>query len=90
MIRSAKTSLFALVGAIAAGLALAAGAEQRQANSSNNDRLEQNFLAEHEVGRHFQVTPSDLPPPKTGPVVTNRPLTVPFNGQSLQVPPGSP
>src|SRR6266576_4875267 len=88
MIRSAKTSLFALVGAIAAVLALAAGAEQRQANSSNNERLEQNFLAEHEVGRHFQVTPSDLPPPKTGPVVTNRPLTVPFNGQSLQVPPG--
>jgi glucose/arabinose dehydrogenase len=88
MIRSAKTSLFALVGAIAAGLALAAGAGQRQASSSNNDRLEQNFLAEHEVGRHFQVTPSDLPPPKTGPVVTNRPLTVPFNGQSLQVPPG--
>src|SRR5947209_5623130 len=54
MIRSAKTSLFALVGAIAAGLALAAGAGQRQASSSNNDRLEQNFLAEHEVGRHFQ------------------------------------
>ena len=32
--------------------------------------------------------PNDLPPPKTGPIVTNRSLTVPYDGQTLQVPPG--
>jgi glucose/arabinose dehydrogenase len=87
MIRSANRFLFALIGAIATGLAVAASAAQQQANSSN-DRLEQNFLAEHEVGRRFQVTPADLPAPKSGPVVTNRALTLPFNSQGLQVPPG--
>lgn len=66
MTRSAKTSLFALVGVIASGLALTAGVAPRQAISSTSDRLEQNFLGEHEVGRRFQVTPSDLPEPKTG------------------------
>lgn len=88
MTRSAKTSLFALVGVIASGLALTAGVAQRQAISSTSDRLEQNFLAEHEVGRRFQVTPSDLPEPKTGTIVSNRPLTVPFSDQRLEVPPG--
>jgi glucose/arabinose dehydrogenase len=29
-----------------------------------------------------------LPPPKTGPIVTSRVLTIPFDGQALQVPPG--
>ena len=85
MIRSVKVSLLALIGAVAAGPALSASAAQRQ---SFNDRLEQNFLVEHEIGRHFQVSPADLPAPKTGPIVTNRPLTVPYSGQSPQVPPG--
>jgi glucose/arabinose dehydrogenase len=83
----ASSSFFMLIGAGILGLAVTAGAAQRQVNSTN-DRLEQNFLAEHEVGRHFQVSPADLPPPKTGPIVTNRSLTLPYNGQALQVPPG--
>jgi glucose/arabinose dehydrogenase len=87
MIRSVKLSLLALIGAVAAGPALTPSAAQRQSHSSN-DRLEQNFLAEHEIGRHFQVSPADLPAAKTGPIVTNRPLTVPYSGQSPQVPPG--
>jgi glucose/arabinose dehydrogenase len=52
------------------------------------DELAQNFLAEHEIGRRFRVDPTDLPPPKTGAIVTNRPLTLPYNGQGLQAPPG--
>jgi glucose/arabinose dehydrogenase len=87
MIRSVKLSLLALIGAVAAGPALTPSAAQRQSHASN-DRLEQNFLAEHEIGRHFQVSPADLPAAKTGPIVTNRPLTVPYSGQSPQVPPG--
>jgi glucose/arabinose dehydrogenase len=50
--------------------------------------LTQNFLAQHEIGRRFQIDPADLPPPKTGPIVTDRPLIVPYSGQVPQVPPG--
>jgi glucose/arabinose dehydrogenase len=50
--------------------------------------LAMNFKAEHELGRSYRVDPAELPAPKTGPIVTNRVLTVPFNGQTLQVPPG--
>jgi len=38
-----------------------------QAPSVNS--LTQNFLAQHEIGRRFHIDPSDLPPPKTGPIV---------------------
>src|SRR4051812_45842902 len=86
MTKSAIASVFILIGTMLAGFVVTAGAEQRPATSAS-DRLEQNFLAEHEIGRHFQVTPADLPAPKTGPIVTNRSLTIPFSGQSLQVPP---
>jgi glucose/arabinose dehydrogenase len=47
-----------------------------------------NFLIQHEIGHRFQIDPADLPAPKTGPIVTNRPLTVPYDGQTPQVPPG--
>jgi len=84
MIRSATISL-AIVGSLAVGLT-AAAAQQQPAPS--NERLQQNFAAEHEIGHRFQVNAADLPAPKTGPIVTNRPLSVPYNGQTLQVPPG--
>ena len=38
--------------------------------SDAKDELAQNFLAEHEIGRRFHIDPADLPPPKTGPIVT--------------------
>ena len=50
--------------------------------------LTQNFLAQHEIGRRFHIDPADLPPPKTGAIVTNRSLIVPYSGQVPQVPPG--
>jgi glucose/arabinose dehydrogenase len=77
----------AALSALAAGaLALAAaGADQ---TAPSRDELAQNFQAEHEIGRRFHIDPNDLPAPKTGPIVTNRSLTVPFNGQTLQAPPG--
>lgn len=52
------------------------------------DELAQNFAAEHEIGYRFQINPNDLPPPKTGPIVSNRSLTIPYAGQAPQVPPG--
>ncbi len=48
----------------------------------------QNFLAEHEMGRRFHIDPNNLPAPKTGPIVSNRPLVVPYHEQVPQVPPG--
>src|SRR5215467_6783776 len=58
----------------------------RQAPGVNS--LTQNFLVQHEIGRRFHVEPSDLPPPKTGPIVTDRSLIVPYDGQFPEVPPG--
>ena len=76
-------SVLALLWYVGAGRNAAHG----QAPPSK-DELAQNFAAEHEIGRRFRVDPNDLPAPKTGPIVTNRSLTVPFDGQTLQVPPG--
>ena len=42
------------------------------------DTLAQNFAIKHEIGWRFQIDPDDLPAPKTGP----------FDGQTLQIPPG--
>ena len=50
--------------------------------------LKQNFSAEHEIGRRYHIDPADLPAPKTGPIVTDRSLIIPYKGQSLQVPQG--
>jgi glucose/arabinose dehydrogenase len=48
----------------------------------------QNFATEHEIGHRYRVDPSDLPAPKTGPIVTNRSMTIPFSEQTLSVPKG--
>ena len=81
-----------LAGLAAGALALlAVGAQHNVARgqaSASKDELAQNFAAEHEIGRRFRVDPNDLPAPKTPPIVTNRSLTVPFDGQTVQVPPG--
>src|SRR5215471_20393438 len=75
-------------GALAVLAAVAHHNVARGQASPSRDELAQNFAAEHEIGRRFHVDPNDLPAPKTPPIVTNRSLTLPFNGQSLQVPPG--
>ena len=81
-----------LVAAALAGAIAISGVLQRTALSAGEpdtaEILSQNFQAEHEIGRRYQFNPAELPSPKTGPIVTNRVLTVPFNGQTLQVPPG--
>src|SRR4051794_27298883 len=61
---------------------------QRDQPAAADDAYAQNFAAEHEIGRRFHFDPADLPSPKTGPIVTDRPLIVPFTEQTLQVPPG--
>ncbi|HYM73488.1 MAG TPA: PQQ-dependent sugar dehydrogenase [Stellaceae bacterium] len=55
---------------------------------SRSEMLTGNFQAEHEIGRRFHFDPAELPAPKTGTIATNRSLTLPFKGQTLQVPKG--
>jgi glucose/arabinose dehydrogenase len=57
-------------------------------DDQKQDDLKQNFLKEHEMGRRIRIDPADLPAPKTGPIVTNRVLIVPYAGQAPQVPAG--
>src|SRR5438876_9201194 len=87
MARNARFSLIALAVLSAVALSPAA-AQKRPGPTDAKDEPAQNFLAEHEIGRRFQIDPADLPAPKTPPIVTNRSLIVPFSGQTLQVPPG--
>ncbi len=86
-------SLIALAASAAAVLALSSASAQQQSpapgqGSVTKEELAQNFQAEHEIGRRFHIDPNDLPAPKTGAIVTNRSLVVPYNGQALEVPPG--
>ena len=87
-----RISLIALIASAATMLALSSVAAEQPAASGQGsvtkEELAQNFQAEHEIGRRFHVDPNDLPAPKAGPIVTNRSLIVPFNGQALEVPPG--
>jgi hypothetical protein len=55
-----------------------------QAPGVNN--FTQNFLAQHEIGRRFHIDPADLPPPKSGPIVHNGPLIIPYSGRCRRYP----
>ena len=92
MPRNLGKSLIVTAALMAGMLALSpANAQKTSAPdpaSNAKDELAQSFLAEHEIGRRFHIDPNDLPAPKTGPIVTDRSLVVPYDGQSLQLPPG--
>src|SRR5271166_6716414 len=92
MAKNTGIGYIVMSGLAAGALALLAVSAQhnvaRGQGSASKDELAQNFAAEHEIGRRFRVDPNDLAAPKTPPIVTNRSLTVPFDGQTLQVPPG--
>jgi glucose/arabinose dehydrogenase len=92
MARKSGISSIALA-ACAAGLLTLSSASAQQSTATGQgsdikDELAQNFAAEHEIGRRYHFDPNDLPPPKTGPIVADRSMIVPFNGQKLEVPPG--
>jgi hypothetical protein len=85
-----KSYVVVVVLIVAAFGSFAAHGEQNgpggQAPGGNSSS--QNFLAQHEIGRRFHIDLADLPTPKTGPIVTDRPLIVPYTGQVPQVPSG--
>ena len=45
-------------------------------------------LPDQEIGRRFSIKAEDLPPPKSGPVVSSRSLTLPYEGQRPRAPEG--
>ena len=74
--------LLALIGLFTSAAA------QQVSEPASDEELKQNFAAEHEIGRRFQIDPNNLPAPKTGPIATNRSLLVPYAGQAPSVPEG--
>ena len=86
-----RSSYFAAVMvAVATVVLVPALAEHSDAPSSSkgSEAFDPARLPDQEIGRRFMVNAQDLPPPKTGPVVSARPLTVPYKGQRLRVPDG--
>jgi glucose/arabinose dehydrogenase len=92
MAMNSRISLIAVAVSAATVLVLAPASAQQQPvpgqGPVTKEELAQNFQAEHEIGHRFHIDPNDLPAPKTGPIVTDRSLIVPFSGQALEVPPG--
>src|SRR5215471_5439188 len=79
---------FTLHATAALALLFPLAATAADAPQDSADVLKQNFVAEHEIGHRYQIDPGNFPRPKTGAIVTNRPLIIPYAGQSPQVPPG--
>ena len=85
--RSAVLAAVTAVGVLVMSV-VAQRVAQSAPDTNTAEMLAQNFKAEHEIGKQYRIDPAELPPPKTSPIVTNRVLSIPFNGQTLQVPPG--
>jgi glucose/arabinose dehydrogenase len=76
----------AVIALAAAGIALSPAAAQRKAAPAAPAAPDQvSTLPDQVLGQRFTVKAEDLPKPGTGPVVSNRPLTVPYQGQMPKV-----
>jgi len=85
---SSPSLLIIAAMSVAALGATAAIAQKKSDQAGQQARVEHVISPDQEMGKRFQVLPSDLPPPRTGPIVSNKPLTVPYKGQTLKVPEG--
>lgn len=85
-----RPMISAIVGSLALAIVLSGdpGMAQRVQPLTTDDEFDRNFAAEHEIGHRFHFDAADLPAPKTGPIVTDRSLVIPFAEQTLQVPQG--
>src|SRR5438128_9161262 len=80
----ATAALTLICAALAPGFAQRRNPEVQPAGRA----AEPASLPDQELGRRFTVKPEDLPPPRSGPVVASRPLTLPYQGQTPRVPDG--
>jgi glucose/arabinose dehydrogenase len=87
-----RASVFALVTgtALATAVLLPGWAQQRSAPApaQGQPAFDPATLPDQQLGRRFTVKPEDLPPPKTGPAVASRPLTIPYAGHIPRAPEG--
>ena len=68
---------------------LATAAAQQSADQASDEDLKQNFAAEHEIGRHFQIDPNKLPEPKATPPIATEPVAHrALSGRAPSVPEG--
>jgi glucose/arabinose dehydrogenase len=71
------------------GIALAPSLAQLRDNAQQAQSPAQSFdpasLPDQTLGRRFTVKPEDMPAPMTGPIVSARPLSLPYQGQTLRV-----
>jgi glucose/arabinose dehydrogenase len=70
------------------GSAFAQQKKATQAAEQSGPASDPALLPDQELGRRFTVRTEDLPPPKTGPIVASRSLTLPYQGQVPRVPEG--
>jgi glucose/arabinose dehydrogenase len=85
------TAALVALGVISAVAFIPVWAQEAQkgtAKVSANEAFDPASLADQQLGRRFMVKPDDLPPPRTGPMVANGPLTIPYQGQTPRVPEG--
>src|SRR5438552_13498478 len=74
--------------AFATILLVPALAQMGNTGSKESAAFDPATLPDQEIGRKFTVKAEDLPPPKTGPVVSSRSLIVPYQGQKPRAPEG--
>jgi glucose/arabinose dehydrogenase len=85
MAKAYRARFIAFAAAVAAAIPVSSTAAEPQGAALDPA---ENFTIEHEIGRRFRIDAAELPKPKSGPIVSNRVLSVPFNGQTLAVPKG--
>src|SRR5438105_2419306 len=90
MKRASYLAIAAAPLALAVVLLMPAGAQRSNtaAPSKGNVACDPATMPDQEIGRRFTVKAEDLPPPKTGPVVSSRSLTLPHQGQQPRAPEG--
>ncbi len=62
--------------------------QQHDRAAASNAVLDPSSLPDQKLGERISIKPEDLPPPKTGPIVSARSLIVPYQGQTPRVPEG--
>jgi glucose/arabinose dehydrogenase len=85
------TAALALIGLVLTpGLLTTGLAQQRQSVQPRalGPSFDPSSLPDQELGRRLSIKPEDLPPPKTGPIVSARSLTLPYQGEKPRAPDG--
>jgi glucose/arabinose dehydrogenase len=83
----AAAAAAALLGVISGPILAQQSGNAQQAHSPAQS-FDPASLPDQALGQRFTIKPEDMPPPMTGPVVAARPLSLPYQGQTIRVPEG--